>query len=1245
MNTRINLLCRLPMLRVAVITSVIFSAMSLAAQAAVRVALLDFSTDDNSYRSIEAAAQFTSLVQIGLADERGVEWVERSQLRLAKTEFALAEMQAAGGTSPLRRGRMLGANWLVTGHFSTDDRERQTLSFQFIELEHADVIASDTVLLPDGAGGGVRFGTNQVESAVASLRRLLAIARANEFQATNQTRLAFLFFVDTSPFAFGRGPQMLARELAQALEQMTTTNRQLRLVKFPKAYQATEESELVMDGIIEAGQDSWRQTADLYVWGKYATTNTFAAGRRESRLEVELNLWDGAGQPVVVKESVLPGAEGEISAGQTSDLINRLAGRVLAGVRRAQPEQDSPAIRQEIAASIVKTYVGMTGRGQSQLGLDDREKFVEAVHMLETACFFNPDNADARVLWVTCRYGWWIDFDFNVKNQFWTKWRRSQAWGEYVDRFGLKPSKVPLPFPYHGPDGILESYVQSLEDVVKLFPQWDSVEEAVAETASEDQSRRQGVHTLLMEAEYHGFPKQMPPELTMKWKTEISNELAQRQKRIAEYSQAQANSTNTLPAIALRQSAGVISNQTGLTPQPKPPGALPVQRSSPGDSQMVASPAWLKNWIPLTKMFRLYPPNVLPVEVKPEIQVIQFPPRYEVKVIRQMEFQHGQVWILAMDECSAPSSAAKPDFAAERKDETGRLWILAEEGLQPALFKADDLPSSLNTMLFQSDRLWLGGDSVVALNLLDRSARKFGIADGLGLRDVEALTVAGNRVFAAGDIFKVMSFDPVSARWSNVPLPTARFHHGTGNQYALIGNGRWLGYVAGCALFHDFNRGTWTNLTQLDETVGFVPDAESFWAGGRYGLQRFDSTRQSIQNWNAPAFLESPMISLVGNSLFTGNSQIARNRLEAAEQQIRACLRRLEDARNRAHLARTNRNESPDPFHLAARIPGNVAALANDGEFLWLGVDNYFGSYLLLLHKPSLSLVAGHTMGVRERISSVAVSDKYVWAGTAYGDNALLRLRKDAFLSVPRNQWVSIVVTPEERQRIVRGMSKTDQALYAFYAGDDERVVQLLGELTPEQAGLQEMLLLAWSFDASGVDDPDQSRAWSDRIRTRYPDSPWATVANEGMKENELRRQEKKVRALQLAKFDRNHDGVLDDEEKRAMAKDPQYAQEEQKLVNQQAAAEMDQVVKRYDRDGDARLDLEELRSLRQAITLYLHAKETLGSVPQRKRVLDPLLNERTPSAEEMLKRYDTDHDQKLSAAELSALAVALRKH
>lgn len=51
-----------------------------AVHTAPRVALMDFSTDDNSYRSAQTGVNFTSLLQVQLVNEPGLEWVERAQL-------------------------------------------------------------------------------------------------------------------------------------------------------------------------------------------------------------------------------------------------------------------------------------------------------------------------------------------------------------------------------------------------------------------------------------------------------------------------------------------------------------------------------------------------------------------------------------------------------------------------------------------------------------------------------------------------------------------------------------------------------------------------------------------------------------------------------------------------------------------------------------------------------------------------------------------------------------------------------------------------------------------------------------------------------------------------------------------------------------------------------------------------------------------------------------------------------------
>ena len=965
------------------------------AAATVRVALFDMTVDDNSYRSIWKAADFTSLVQLGLKDEPGVEWVERAQISLARQEFHLAGPMGEGGLSTLRQGWMLGADWLVTGHFSSDDQSRSTLSVQVIELKHADVLTAETMTLPDPARGWSQLDSNQVAFVVGSLKSLFVKARLHQQEVANEARVAFLFLADTSSWPVSdQGTAVLAREFSDGLERASATNGRIRLIRFPKAYQATDESELVVDGIIEAGQDAWSRTADLYVWGTYSVTNTRTLGRMGYRLGLVLNLWDGVSQPVVLKDSLTLGARGNLPPERASELINRLIGEVVARARPQRDAGDSEEVRQQIADSIVKSYRAMTGGGRSQVGLHNREKLVQAVHLLETACYFDPDNAEARALWLTCRYGWWIDFGFAVKNQFWTKWRRSQAWGDYVQRFGLKPVGVELPFPY-GQRGLPSTYLRSLEDVIGLCPEhfeWSELEP----------------HGPMREAQFHGFPKEISNSIASKWKSELQAEywkrlttvvefikrgnwtlpekqpptilsdivrgilgarqapsvrlalleeiwpecakcaqrfgqewiigagkladdtersianlcvqagkpekaklfhamVSEQKGKIAEYPPTHVTSTNTFPASTVIQSAEETSEQTRSTPQPKLSIATPIQRSGPGTPTMVPAPEWLKNHMAIYGMFRLYPPNALPREPKPKGQRVQFPPQFEVKVIRQLAYQHDRLWILAMDERSSPSSAATPDLSGETLNKRNRLWRLEAAELKPDLFKADALPARINSFLLQEDQLWLAGDAVGVMDLNRRSYRRFGLTEGLTLKEVEALAVVAGRTYAAGDSFKLSSFDPAASRWNDVPL-SARggMSHGTDTPYLLAGHQQWLGYAPGSTLFCDLLAGSWTNLAQLNSTCCIAADGSIFWIGAEDGLHCYEADTQTLRNWQAPTFIQSPMISLMGNAYFGGNASLPQNRLEEMDGQIRNRLAKMEEDRKQTHAARVN---------------------------------------------------------------------------------------------------------------------------------------------------------------------------------------------------------------------------------------------------------------------------------------------------------------------------------------------------
>jgi hypothetical protein len=267
-----------------------------------------------------------------------------------------------------------------------------------------------------------------------------------------------------------------------------------------------------------------------------------------------------------------------------------------------------------------------------------------------------------------------------------------------------------------------------------------------------------------------------------------------------------------------------------------------------------------------------------------------------------------------------------------------------------------------------------------------------------------------------------------------------------------------------------------------------------------------------------------------------------------------------------------------------------------------------------------------------------------VWIGTAYGDHKLLQLQKSSFLSIPQSSWVSLAIFTDERERLIRGMSIRDQAMYAFYAGDDAQVAILLGDIDPDKASLEQMFLLAFSYDASGLAKSDLARIWFEHIISRYPNSPWAKTAQAALSENE---QNQKIKAHQerllklSAKYDLNHDGNLAPSEKRAMEKDPDYQQEMMTWNTGQLDVQLKEIMQKYDLNGDGKLDREELEHLKAQVNVFLQASPEM--LAQHKILIAPLISKNFPSVSTILQKYDTNGDAGLEVDELKIFAQEIR--
>jgi hypothetical protein len=354
-------------------------------QPTIRVALMDFAVDDNSYISAQTAAAFTSLLQIEVANERGFEWVERAQLDRAKKELRLSEMELLSGTADVRRGKWVKADWLVTGRFLLDDESRRLLFVEITDLHHADVLASETVRLNGMAATPMNLASDQVPIASAALRRLFSEARKRADETAGKLVIAPLFFVDLRSYGPKEAFESLRSAFDDCLEQLTGTNSRFRLIRFPKAYRAMDEAEMLVDGLVEWDSKSWESPADLYVWGSYsmyspftvAITNGVRYEKHRTQQQLSFVVWDGVSPPLPVNfERVIAKVE-DLGAKEAAPFWERLSKAIQERASTQKLHVATGDVRRELADSLMKPFLRASG-------------LVESTRLIETAWLLRP---------------------------------------------------------------------------------------------------------------------------------------------------------------------------------------------------------------------------------------------------------------------------------------------------------------------------------------------------------------------------------------------------------------------------------------------------------------------------------------------------------------------------------------------------------------------------------------------------------------------------------------------------------------------------------------------------------------------------------------------------------------------------------------------------------------------------------------------------------------------------------------
>ncbi len=372
-----------------------------------RVAMMDFTSDDGLIASAEGAAQWTLLTQAALAgNEPGVQWIERAQLQLAAEELHLSAGGFTSAAGSLRAGRWLKADVAILGRFirNEHDEDGHTLRLEIIDLDHADTLAVRTIPVPGDRRETIEPEAALVQTTASVLHEALDEARGTLAHAAGRRVVAPLFIcnADPSPRLDGFGPALI-----EALTNGAEHSEDVRALRFPQADRTRDEVELVVGGFTDA--DARRHVADLYVWGSYRELPAVGVPFAQTPVEIDLTLWDGAHPP------------GHLTANATvaelPALARQLAGRCLEAARQLPADRaslpSSDAACRSVADLLREQGIrqaalvdGYQAQRNEFLNTPEGKKAMAQVRLLlETACFFEPDDRVAQAARLRARWG------------------------------------------------------------------------------------------------------------------------------------------------------------------------------------------------------------------------------------------------------------------------------------------------------------------------------------------------------------------------------------------------------------------------------------------------------------------------------------------------------------------------------------------------------------------------------------------------------------------------------------------------------------------------------------------------------------------------------------------------------------------------------------------------------------------------------------------------------------------------
>jgi hypothetical protein len=1066
------------------------------------VALMNLVCEDNSYRSTQAALDFTTALQIEAGADPSHEWVERAELDKAEKELHLSEFGQTDRSEAIRSGKWVNADWAVYGRISINTPNGRSLSLEVVDLTHADELAETNLALGPQTEAIFKMASSDITLAGSALRALLKTADEAAKTAQKQTRVALFSF---SPTVFNPNFAMSAGDLAQAFEASSVSGKPIHLIHFQRAGESIDEASLVLGGLAETDPDAWEKVADAYLWGTYQGGNNMRFDQQTRRfltepyVKIMLHVWDGKDEPRVVNLTIT----NDVTPAGTAQQAARAAITILDGANTEAPKAGT---RQLVAQSLLQRFDEMQRRdpniAYSLSSPDGRRAWLDAVQVLEAACFFDPGNAAAREKWLRLRWGNFTSYQ--TRHEFPFARRRSEAWGKYVDQFGFKSAFSNAPTP-----SIASEYVLSAWRPFEMF------------NYAQENQHDWGIPSDTGLREITAWQNQLGAEFVNRWlaapdepalSARMSeffytglklDDAALRSRMISKFwpqiiARARSNQMQfdgaAVPELAkhfkeIGRPGGEkelldqldAANQARVAPPQPPPAEEKIELPRVGELEP-------KN---AADLFLLPAFFFSPPLTKPAVTRISFPPGTDVKGVRSMAFHEDTLWLMLT--VSEPArietqhDLVDKDFAPVLVDRT-RLWRLAPGQQSPQQFGGTLATNEINGMCFRADVLWLAlaDGGIASLNVKTETVRRYGQAAGVNATNQYAVVEAGHGVAAIGGTVDFLLLKDGAAEWLpfQPALPHQSFSLG-GDLRRLASDGNRLLYYNKQLLECDLSSHTWTNILD-NATLDRIGRVDSLVGDGRgnFWLQNFNSvhqldavTRKIHSQW-------APISPTIQNTVPPGIPEQVQRMYRKTDAQLTLTIRHMMELRQQFNDLNGQPGHSPNRFVPGSRLAGQVQSLAPDGEFLWILTRDS----LLLYHPASLSYAGGFSLNGMGTPISVACNGSDLWISAEQGASFhILKLNGNSLKSVPREHWMPDTISSDELNSRLATLSPSERTLYDFFTGNDASAIRRFHDVGEKNLDAQSLYLLATAHEEMGEAGP--AGHFKEELKNRFPES------------------------------------------------------------------------------------------------------------------------------------------------------------